>query len=70
MSPIVNGAAVGLVLSLTGTYEQVPEIIVEPLTLLGGASIPMILISFGASLHGTSVLQQKQYRLGTVLATG
>lgn len=70
LSPIVIGAAVGLVLSLTRTYEQVPEIIVEPLTLLGGASIPMILISFGASLHGTSVLQQKQYRLGTVLATG
>ena len=38
-----------------------------PLEILGGASIPMILMSFGASLKGDRVLQTD--RLPTITAT-
>lgn len=49
LSPIVVGAVAGLVVCLNGWTP--PDIIASPLRILGGASIPMILLSFGASLH-------------------
>lgn len=51
-SPIVLASISGLCVSVFGW--QVPEVVMEPLTILGGASIPMILMSFGASLHTSS----------------
>ena len=39
----------------------------QPLEILGGASIPMILMSFGASLKGDALLQED--RLPTITAT-
>ena len=39
----------------------------KPLEILGGASIPMILMSFGASLKGDGLLEED--RLATITAT-
>lgn len=69
LSPIVIGAALGLVASLTHSYDRLPEILTEPLTILGGASIPMILVSFGASLHKATVLQNATFRAASLTAT-
>lgn len=54
-SPIVVGSILGLLVSIFGL--SVPSLIMEPLTILSGASIPMILLSFGASLHTSEGLK-------------
>ncbi|MCP1388063.1 AEC family transporter [Corynebacterium sp. TA-R-1] len=55
-APMVLAAAVGFVISAAGW--TVPEPVMAPLEILGGASIPLILMSFGASLKGDKVLQE------------
>ncbi|KQB84372.1 AEC family transporter [Corynebacterium oculi] len=68
LSPIVVASAAGLVVCLTSM--TVPEPVMAPLEILGGASIPMILMSFGASLNTTSVLDSPKDRSRVLLATG
>lgn len=65
-SPVVLAALVGMV--FTFTPQEVPEPVMAPLTILGGAAIPLVLMSFGASLGATRVLQTK--RAPTLLASG
>lgn len=66
-SPIVLGSAAGLVVCLREI--TVPSLIWEPISLLGGASIPMILISFGASLHSARPLADPTQRHAALTAT-
>lgn len=49
-NPIILGVAAGLIFAATGW--AVPEVVSAPLHMLGGAAIPLILISFGASFVG------------------
>ena len=67
-SPVVIGSVLGLVVALVGL--QIPDPVMRPLEILGGASIPMILISFGASLRNTAPLATPEDRPGTLVATG
>lgn len=67
-SPVVIGSALGLVVAVVGL--QIPDPVMRPLEILGGASIPMILISFGASLRNTAPLATPADRPGTLVATG
>lgn len=60
LSPVVVAGIAGLVVALAGI--DVPAPVMEPIALLGGASIPMVLMSFGASLKSTRVLEDAQYR--------
>ena len=55
-NPIIIGVAAGLVFSITGW--TVPDIIGAPLEMLGGAAIPLILISFGASFVGQKLFER------------
>ena len=64
-APVVVAAFAGFAVS-TSSWT-VPEPVLAPLQILGGASIPMILMSFGASLTGEKVLQSQ--RLATTTAT-
>ncbi len=66
-SPVVIGSVLGLVVALVGL--QIPDPVMRPVEILGGASIPMILISFGASLRNTAPLTTPADRPGTVVAT-
>ncbi|MBC3186090.1 AEC family transporter [Corynebacterium sp. zg-331] len=68
LSPIVLASAAGLVVCLGSL--SVPEPVMAPLEILGGASIPMILMSFGASLTTTTVLDSPADRPRVLLATG
>lgn len=68
LSPIVLASAAGLAVCLTSV--SVPEPVMAPLEILGGASIPMILMSFGASLNTTTVLDSPKDRPRIILATG
>jgi hypothetical protein len=67
VSPVVLASFLGLIVALTDF--TVPAPIMEPLRILGGASIPMILMSFGASLTAGGVLTSKPDRPGTLAAT-
>lgn len=49
-NPVVIASVAGVITSSLSL--RTPAIILEPLNVLGESAIPMILISFGASLHG------------------
>ena len=67
LSPVVLASIAGLVVCLT--QVEVPAAVMEPATILGGASIPLILISFGASLPSTNVLASQPDRASAITAT-
>ncbi|KZF03777.1 hypothetical protein A2J03_07070 [Rhodococcus sp. EPR-157] len=55
-NPIVLAGAAGLLLSITGI--ELPESIMQPFDLIGGAAVPGALLAFGLSLYGARVLQK------------
>lgn len=67
LSPVVLASIAGLIVCLT--QVEVPAAVMEPTGILGGASIPLILISFGASLPSTNVLSSKPDRASALTAT-
>lgn len=67
LSPVVLASIAGLIVCLM--QIEVPAAVMEPTTILGGASIPLILISFGASLPSTNVLSSRPERASAVTAT-
>ncbi|MGV1008826.1 MAG: AEC family transporter [Dermatophilaceae bacterium] len=48
-NPITVGALLGLLLSVTGL--QLPQVVLNPLTLLGNMAVPGMLLAFGISLR-------------------
>ena len=48
-NPLTLAAAIGLALAITGW--PIPDVIDEPLRLLAGAAIPLMLLSYGAALR-------------------
>jgi malonate transporter len=54
-NPMIVGSALGLVVA--GTGWKVPELVMQPIHLIGGAAIPAMLIAFGMSLNGSRPLQ-------------
>lgn len=68
-NPMIVGSALGLVVA--GTGLQVPELVMQPIHLIGGAAIPAMLIAFGMSLNGSKPLQAVEGRqLDILLASG
>lgn len=67
LSPMVVASFLGFIVAWQGW--TIPEPVMAPIELLGGASIPMILMSFGASLSTSGVLSDKESRPQTLLAT-
>lgn len=65
-NPIILGALAGGAVSLTGA--RVPAVVLAPLEILGGAAIPMILLAFGMSLHGSRPLRGQEGRAAVVVA--
>ena len=67
-NPMIVGSALGLVVA--GTGWQVPELVMQPIHLIGGAAIPAMLIAFGMSLNGSRPLQAAAgRRIDTLLAS-
>jgi predicted permease len=64
---MVIGSFAGLAIALTGI--EIPPIVHEPLQLLANAAVPVILISFGMSLHGRRVLTGPGTRRDALVAT-
>ncbi|EMY33982.1 permease [Arthrobacter crystallopoietes BAB-32] len=69
-NPVLIGTAIGLLLA--ATEWEPPQLVMEPIRLIGGAAVPAMLIAFGISLNGSKPLQAEGGRradvlLGTVL---
>lgn len=66
-APVVIAPLLGFIVSSLGW--TVPDPVMAPLEILGGASIPMILMSFGASLRGGGVLADGPDKPATITAS-
>ena len=66
-NPILIGSALGTVLAVTGM--QLPDAVMEPFRIVGAAAVPLVLIAFGMSLHGSRPLAPGTDRRAVVLAT-
>jgi malonate transporter len=67
-NPIIIASFVGVVLAVLGVH--LPDPVMEPFRLIGAAMVPVILISFGMSLHGQRPLAPGSSRRDVLLATG
>ena len=52
------GIVVSAISAKSGWFP-VPKFIFDPIDMIGDSAVPMILMAFGMSLHGTKPLQQK-----------
>ena len=66
-NPIILGSALGTLVSVLGI--RLPPIVIEPITLLPNACVPVLLIGYGISLHGQRVLGAAGNRRDVLLAT-
>ncbi|MDO9395371.1 MAG: AEC family transporter [Herbiconiux sp.] len=66
-NPMIIASLAGLMLALFGVV--VPEPVMAPFELIGGAAIPLVLIAFGMSLVGQKPLQPGSGRAEIVVAS-
>lgn len=66
-NPILIGSAAGVVVSVLGI--EVPDPVMEPFLIVGAASVPLMLLNYGISLHGQRILQAGSGRRDVVLAS-
>ncbi|WP_396668361.1 AEC family transporter [Microbacterium sp. R86528] len=66
-NPIVLGSTLGTLVSVSGI--ELPPIVIEPAILIANACVPILLISYGISLHGQRVLSSSGRRRDIVLAS-
>jgi malonate transporter and related proteins len=64
----LGGIAVSAITAATGHYP-IPKCIYDPIHMIGQAAVPMILMAFGMSLHGTKPLQNKTNRSANIVVT-
>ncbi|MCW4463946.1 AEC family transporter [Glutamicibacter sp. MNS18] len=64
-NPMIIGSMAGLVVALSGW--QVPQLVLEPIELIAGASIPAMLLAFGISLVGSKPLDRATGRRADVV---
>lgn len=67
-NPIVLATGLGAVVAVAGW--QVPDVVLAPLQVLGGAAVPLVLMAFGMSLRGQRPLAPGTRRRAVVVATG
>ena len=67
-NPMILGALLGTLVAFADI--DLPPIVMDPMRLIADAGIPVLLISFGMSLHGTRVLTTRGTRADVLLATG
>lgn len=66
-NPLVLGSALGAAVSASGV--ALPPIVLEPAVLIANACVPVLLISYGISLHGQRVLGARGRRRDVLLAS-
>jgi malonate transporter len=66
-NPLIIGSLLGVIVAVT--HLQIPAPVLAPIGLIGGAAVPVILMSFGMSLHGSRVLAAGTARKDVILAS-
>jgi predicted permease len=66
-NPIILASLLGLVFALFTV--PVPQIVLEPISMIGDAAVPMVLLSFGISLRGQRALEPGSGRTATFTAS-
>jgi predicted permease len=66
-NPIIIGSALGVIIAVSGV--ELPEALLDPFRLIGAAAVPVVLLSFGMSLHGQRPLHAGSNRRDVLLAT-
>lgn len=66
-NPMIIATLLGVVLAALNV--ELPDPVMAPLTLLGGAAVPVVLLAFGMSLRGTKVLHSSGHTPEILTAT-
>ena len=66
-NPLIIGSLLGVIVAVT--HLQLPAPVLAPFQLVGGAAVPVILLTFGMSLHGSRVLAPGTDRRDVLLAS-
>lgn len=66
-NPLIIASVLGVIVAVSGI--QLPDAVLEPFRLIGGAAVPLTLIGFGMSLSGTRMLRPGSGRTDVLLAT-
>ena len=65
-SPLTVAVALGIIVAVTGL--RLPSVIAEPITAIGQAAVPVVLLVFGMSLSGRRLLAPGPDRMPTIVA--
>jgi len=66
-NPLIIASAVGFLFAILGV--ELPADVLRPFELIGAAAVPVMLLAFGMSLHGTRVLAAGEYRKDAIVAS-
>ncbi|KQR51228.1 hypothetical protein ASF88_18780 [Leifsonia sp. Leaf336] len=59
-NPMIIASVLGILVDVSGLH--LPDAVYQPFELIGGAAVPLVLMAFGMSLHGSRPLQAGQGR--------
>lgn len=66
-NPLIIGSLLGVIVAVT--HVQLPAPVLAPFQLIGAAAVPVILMNFGMSLHGSRALAPGTDRKDVILAS-
>ena len=66
-NPLIIGVVLGVIVAITGVHLPTP--VLAPFVLVGGAAVPVVLLSFGMSIHGQRILQPGVNRRDVIVAS-
>ncbi len=66
-NPMIIASVVGILINLSGL--RLPDAVFQPFVLLGGAAVPLVLMAFGMSLHGSRPLHADHGRIEIITAS-
>lgn len=66
-NPIIVASVTAVLIDLTGW--RIPDAVLQPIDILGGAAVPMILLAFGISLRGARPLRAAHERTPIIAAS-
>jgi predicted permease len=65
-NPMIIASVLGILVDVSGIH--LPDAVYQPFELIGGAAVPLVLMAFGMSLHGSRPLQAGRGRVEIVSA--
>ena len=66
-NPVIGGSLLGLLISVF--HLKLPQIVWDATGMIGHAAVPLLLIAFGISLHGTKILEAREQRTNIIAAS-